>query len=87
MDPFLFLLTADEEGDADFGTKSVVDWLKNNNKKIDYCLVGEPTNPNTLGEMIKVVEDEAVLMEKLPSKENKVMWPIQKNVKIQLMIY
>lgn len=49
-----FLLTADEEGDADYGTKTVVDWLINNNKKIDYCLVGEPTNPNTLGEMIKV---------------------------------
>jgi succinyl-diaminopimelate desuccinylase len=49
-----FLLTADEEGDADYGTKSVVEWLKKNNKKIDYCLVGEPTNPNSLGEMIKI---------------------------------
>ena len=49
-----FLLTADEEGEADYGTKSVVKWLKKNNKKIDYCLVGEPTNPNSLGEMIKI---------------------------------
>ena len=49
-----FLLTADEEGDADYGTKTVVEWLINNNKKIDYCLVGEPTNPNKLGQMIKV---------------------------------
>ncbi len=49
-----FLLTADEEGDADYGTKSVVEWLKKNNKKIDYCIVGEPTNPNSLGEMIKI---------------------------------
>ena len=39
--------------EADYGTKSVVKWLKNN-KKIDYCLVGEPTNPNSLGEMIKI---------------------------------
>ena len=49
-----FLLTADEEGDADYGTKTVVEWLGKSNKKIDYCLVGEPTNPNILGEMIKV---------------------------------
>ena len=49
-----FLLTADEEGDADYGTKSVVEWLKKNNHKIDYCIVGEPTNPNSLGEMIKI---------------------------------
>ncbi len=49
-----FLLTADEEGDADYGTKSVVEWLKKEKIKINYCLVGEPTNPNILGEMIKV---------------------------------
>ena len=49
-----FLLTADEEGEADFGTKSMVNWLKRNHHKIDLCLVGEPTNPNYLGEMIKV---------------------------------
>ncbi len=49
-----FLLTADEEGDADYGTKHVVDWLIKKKKKINYCLVGEPTNPNILGEMIKV---------------------------------
>jgi succinyl-diaminopimelate desuccinylase len=49
-----FLLTADEEGDAEYGTKSVVRWLKKNKKKIDYCLVGEPTNPEILGEMVKI---------------------------------
>jgi len=49
-----FLLTADEEGEADFGTKKVVEWIKKENHKIDFCLVGEPTNPNKLGEMVKV---------------------------------
>ena len=49
-----FLITADEEGDAVFGTKSVVEWIKKKKIKIDFCLVGEPTNPNYLGEMIKV---------------------------------
>ena len=49
-----FLLTADEEGDADYGTKEVVEWMIKNKKKIDFCIVGEPTNPSFLGEMIKV---------------------------------
>ncbi len=49
-----FLLTADEEGDAKFGTKAMIGWLKKNKIKIDYCLVGEPTNPDNIGEMIKI---------------------------------
>ncbi len=49
-----FLLTADEEGDADFGTKMVVNWLKKKRKKIDFCIVGEPTNPEKLGDMVKI---------------------------------
>ena len=49
-----FLLTADEEGEASDGTKKVVEWLKEKNIKIDFCLVGEPTNPQRLGEMIKI---------------------------------
>jgi succinyl-diaminopimelate desuccinylase len=48
------LITGDEEGDAINGTKRVVDYLKKKREKIDFCLVGEPTNPNKLGEMIKV---------------------------------
>jgi len=36
------------------GTKKVVDYLKKKKEKIDFCLVGEPTNPNKLGEMIKI---------------------------------
>jgi len=48
------LITGDEEGIAINGTKKVVDYLKNKNEKIDFCLVGEPTNPNKLGEMIKI---------------------------------
>ena len=48
------LITGDEEGDAINGTKKVVDYLKKKKEKIDFCLVGEPTNPNKLGEMIKI---------------------------------
>ncbi len=48
------LITGDEEGDAVNGTKKVVEFLRKKREKIDFCLVGEPTNPNVLGEMIKI---------------------------------
>ena len=48
------LITGDEEGDAINGTKKVVEYLKKKREKINFCIVGEPTNPNKLGEMIKI---------------------------------
>ena len=48
------LITGDEEGIAVNGTKKVVDYLRKKKEKINFCLVGEPTNPNKLGEMIKI---------------------------------
>jgi len=49
-----FLITGDEEGHAINGTKKLVNYLKQKKERIDFCLVGEPTNPNRLGEMIKI---------------------------------
>ena len=48
------LITGDEEGYAINGTKKVVEYLKKKGEKINFCIVGEPTNPNRLGEMIKI---------------------------------
>ena len=48
------LITGDEEGIAINGTKKVVEYLKKKKEKIDFCLVGEPTNQNRLGEMMKI---------------------------------
>jgi len=48
------LITGDEEGEAINGTKKIVKYLKRKKEKINFCLVGEPTNPNRLGEMIKI---------------------------------
>ncbi len=48
------LITGDEEGIAINGTKRVVKYLKKKKEKINFCIVGEPTNPNKLGEMIKI---------------------------------
>ena len=47
------IITGDEEGDADFGTVKMVEWLKANEQVPDVCVVGEPTNPVCLGEVIK----------------------------------
>ncbi len=48
------LITGDEEGLAINGTKKVVEYLRKKKEKISFCIVGEPTNPNKLGEMIKI---------------------------------
>ncbi|MBK8890586.1 MAG: succinyl-diaminopimelate desuccinylase [Dechloromonas sp.] len=48
-----FLLTSDEEGDATDGTVAVVDTLKARGERIDFCIIGEPTSVDTLGDMIK----------------------------------
>ena len=48
-----FLITSDEEGVAIDGTAKVMDFLKDNNQKIDFCLVGEPSSTAILGDVIK----------------------------------
>jgi succinyl-diaminopimelate desuccinylase len=48
------MITGDEEGPAVNGTARILEWLKERGEVIDACLVGEPTNPDTLGEMIKI---------------------------------
>ncbi len=48
-----FLITSDEEGPAINGTVKVIEQLTNNNEKIDWCLVGEPSSTNTVGDVIK----------------------------------
>lgn len=48
------LITGDEEGPAVNGTKKMLRWLDDNGEKLDVCLVGEPTNPSEMGEMVKI---------------------------------
>ncbi len=49
-----FLITNDEEADSINGTKKVLTWMQEEGYKITSCIVGEPTNPNKFGEMMKV---------------------------------
>jgi succinyl-diaminopimelate desuccinylase len=48
------LITGDEEGPAINGTRPVLEWLRARGERLDACIVGEPTNPTQLGEMIKI---------------------------------
>ena len=48
-----FLITADEEGPAVDGTVKVCEYLKKSNQSVDYCLVGEPSSTEQLGDVIK----------------------------------
>jgi succinyl-diaminopimelate desuccinylase len=49
-----FLITSDEEGLAVDGTRKVVDTLTARDEKIDYCIVGEPSSTNRLGDVIRI---------------------------------
>lgn len=48
------LITGDEEGPAVNGTRKVLEWLAERGEQLDACIVGEPTNPEALGDMIKI---------------------------------
>jgi succinyl-diaminopimelate desuccinylase len=49
-----FLITGDEEGPAVDGTVKVLEWMRANGQVPDFCLVGEPTCPVRLGDMVKI---------------------------------
>ena len=52
-DSLSFLITGDEEGDAEDGTVRVLEWLAERSEGLDYCLVGEPTSAERLGDCLK----------------------------------
>ncbi len=49
-----FLITGDEEGPSVNGTAKVLDWLVQQGETLDACVVGEPSNPQALGDEIKI---------------------------------
>ncbi len=49
-----FLITGDEEGPAVNGTRKLLRWARERGEKFDHCIVGEPTNVATLGDMVKI---------------------------------
>ncbi|MDX1923626.1 MAG: succinyl-diaminopimelate desuccinylase [Rickettsiaceae bacterium] len=49
-----FLITSDEEGSAEFGTRRMLEWMQDNGHKIDFAIIGEPTCDEEFGDIIKV---------------------------------
>src|ERR671920_1890205 len=49
-----FLITGDEEGPAVNGTVKLLEWAQARGERFDHCILGEPTNPERLGDMIKI---------------------------------
>ena len=49
-----FLITGDEEGPSINGTVKMLDWARARGERFDHCIVGEPTNVDTLGDTIKI---------------------------------
>jgi succinyl-diaminopimelate desuccinylase len=49
-----FLITGDEEGPAVNGTVKLLDWAHERGERFDHCLLGEPTNPASMSDMIKI---------------------------------
>ncbi len=47
-------ITGDEEGDAVDGTVALLDWMQTQGERMSVCLVGEPTCPNDMGDMMKI---------------------------------
>jgi succinyl-diaminopimelate desuccinylase len=50
----ILAITGDEEGDADDGTTALLDYMTDHGERMDVCLVGEPTCPETMGDMMKI---------------------------------
>ena len=50
----ILAITGDEEGDARDGTLALLDWMETEGEAMTACLVGEPTCPETMGEMMKI---------------------------------
>ncbi len=50
----ILAITGDEEGDAIDGTTALLDWMQSEGEAMSACLVGEPTCPSEMGEMMKI---------------------------------
>lgn len=50
----VLMITGDEEGEAEHGTTAILDWMAGHGERVDFCLVGEPTSLETLGDQVKI---------------------------------
>jgi succinyl-diaminopimelate desuccinylase len=70
------LITGDEEGPAIDGTVKVLDWMRANDQIPDFCLVGEPTCPVKLGDVVKIGRRGSVnMMVEVHGRQGHVAYP------------
>ncbi len=50
----ILTITGDEEGASTDGTRALLDWMQDNGERMTHCVVGEPTCPDHMGQMIKI---------------------------------
>lgn len=50
----ILTITGDEEGPSTHGTSAIIDWMEENGERMQACIVGEPSNPDAIGEMMKI---------------------------------
>jgi succinyl-diaminopimelate desuccinylase len=82
-----FLITGDEEGPATDGTVKVLEWMRANNQVPDFCLVGEPTCPVKLGDMVKIGRRGSVNMKiEVHGTQGHVAYPHRANNPIHPLI-
>lgn len=71
-----FLITSDEEGDGKNGTIKMLEHIKNHDPKIDFCILGEPTNKENIGDTIKIGRRGSVNFDlKIKGKQGHVAYP------------
>lgn len=71
-----FLITADEEGEAQYGTKPMLEWMAEQGHKIDFAVVGEPTCDKKLGDIIKIGRRGSINFKlKVMGKQGHVAYP------------
>lgn len=71
-----FLIAGDEEASGLGGTPRVLEWMREQNEVLDVCLVGEPTNPDFMGEMLKIGRRGSIITElTVHGKQGHVAYP------------
>ncbi len=74
------MITGDEEGEATDGTIAIMNWMAENDERLDGCLVGEPTCPRVLGEMVKIGRRGSLYVEfELEGKQGHTGYPHKAN--------
>lgn len=81
-----FLITSDEEGDAEYGTQKMLEHIKDYSPKINFCILGEPTNQRKIGDTVKIGRRGSVNFNlKITGKQGHVAYPEKATNPIPIM--